>query len=1017
MKKIALVLASIHTGSSVTLWKEIAELAEASGDQLFVFPGGRIAYQENQEYLRNEIYALVNPDNVEGMLVWASALSGAVSIEEVEAYLYNEELPTVSIGVKRSAWPCVAFDAYAGMQTVIHHVIETHHVKKIAFLRGPEHHDSAQSRYNAYIDTLQHYRIDVDPLLISDPVGWTEGKRAVKQLLDERCLVPGRDFDTLVCSSDLMMFGAGKHLEQLGYITGRDYIITGFNDSRESRLLKVGCTTARMPVVNLARISYSLLGQNLAGDDSLLYDITLPCPLIIRRSCGCTYALGDEEHARSILVNETRFAEWISEHLEVTKEEEPLLDSFLAGDFGVLSQFARSYFDREGDPNHLTEMIHWYQKFFAKKPFDNERIMGDLLAIQDLVTHEHAYERDCQEKLLNNLKSDLLTVRRIPALGMIMAQHLPDLGITDAYLMLDGEEGVTTLVGGYRPEGPIRTQEQFSSRLLLPQHYSQALGKGVFVILPLSVDNQSIGYLLVRSTRFNAVVLEDVRTSLSSAIKGALLVESANKARDLAEKTERSHAEFFANISEALRAPLEEILEITSDVTIANHVHHLFNTIDLSLSYTPEFTLEQRTFDPLALIRRLGSVAYSGPSRLPILVGDSVRLGQALEILSGSKEVVLEARLADEGVELFLRIHVEAEAQRDVAMRIIVMNGGQIHFDEHGVRILLPFPSVLGRAKKTSGTRKVYFRGDQEEVLPPFLSELPDLEVVQASGVKSRELEAFSSSTLYWDGSRDDGSLRRLLFQIIAHSELSTCPFVCYDTPVGHETLAVGLAVSKPQEGSLVITGSLGPYFGFLRDAMVVEAREVPKLLQDTVLGLLICDCIDADFLIALRKKTSAPFVLLRDDWSPKEVETLGLIPNVVLAHTSITSNPDFIARLSALRSLGDVLPPLTGILVKKAVAYIDEHATEGMTRWQLAEAVHVSEDYLTRIFRKEIGVSPWEYINNHRIHKSINLLRHSTLTIAEIAGKCGFQDQAYFTRVFRKITGKSPTMVRLDGK
>ena len=107
----------------------------------------------------------------------------------------------------------------------------------------------------------------------------------------------------------------------------------------------------------------------------------------------------------------------------------------------------------------------------------------------------------------------------------------------------------------------------------------------------------------------------------------------------------------------------------------------------------------------------------------------------------------------------------------------------------------------------------------------------------------------------------------------------------------------------------------------------------------------------------------------------------------------------------------------MTGILVKKAVAYIDEHATEGMTRWQLAEAVHVSEDYLTRIFRKEIGVSPWEYINNHRIHKSINLLRHSTLTIAEIAGECGFQDQAYFTRVFRKITGKSPTMVRLDGK
>jgi hypothetical protein len=328
-------------------------------------------------------------------------------------------------------------------------------------------------------------------------------------------------------------------------------------------------------------------------------------------------------------------------------------------------------------------------------------------------------------------------------------------------------------------------------------------------------------------------------------------------------------------------------------------------------------------------------------------------------------------------VELLLRTRIEAGAQRDVAMRIIVMHGGQIHFDETGVRILLPFPSVLGRAKKASGTKKVYFQGDQEEHLPVFLSELPDLTVIRASSVKSHELETFSSSTLYWDGSRDESSLRRLLFQIIAHSELSTCPFVCYNTPLGHETLAVGLAVSKPQEGSLVITSSLGPYFGFLRDAMIVEMEEVQELLQDTVLGLLICACTDPNLLSSLRKKTGAPFVLLRDMWSLKEVETLGLIPNVVLAHTSVTSNPDFIARLSALRSLGDVLPPLTGILVKKAVAYIDEHATEGMTRWQLAEAVHVSEDYLTRIFRKEIGVSPWEYINNHRIHRSINLLRH----------------------------------------
>lgn len=1007
MKKIALVLASIHTGSSVTLWQEVARLAQSSGDQLFVFPGGRIAYQENQEFLRNEIYTLVNPDNVEGMLVWASALSGAVSIQEVEKYLFKEDLPTVSIGVKVDVWPCVTFDAYAGMQAVIHHLVETHDVKKIAFLRGPEHHDSAQSRYSAYVDTLKHYRIEVDPRLISDPLGWTEGERAIKQLLDERSLTPGKDFDTLVCSSDLMMFSAGKYLENLGYVAGQDYLITGFNDSRESRLLKVGCTTARMPVSNLARISYSQLERNLSGDNPLSYDVTLPCPLVIRRSCTCNYALGDEQNARSVLVDTKRFKEWAVEQLEVTSEEEVFLDSLFEGDEVQMAQFAHSYFDREGDPNLLAELLHWYQVIFGQERLDGEQIMGELLAIQNLVTHEHAYARDLQQERLNNLKSDLLTVRQISALGSIMGEHLPALGITSAFLVLHEEEGVASLSCGYTPTEAFLEAEHFSTRLLLPPDRARSLGPGVFVILPLFVDNQSVGYLLVQSTQFDSAVLEDIRTSLSSAIKGALLVESANKARDLAEKTERSHAEFFANISEALRAPLERILEATQQERISKLVRHLFNTIDLSLSYTPEFALEQRTFDPLALIRTLSSVTYQGPSLLPIFIGDQVRIGQALEIFCGSEDVLIEAQLTEEGLELCLHTPREEGAERDVALRIIVMHGYRVRFEEEIVRILLPYPSVLGRAKRGGGGKRIYFQGDREEVLPSFASAST---VIQATQVKSYELEALGEVQIVWDGSRDESALRRLLFQIIAHPDLSQSPFLCYNTPLGHETLAVSLAVSRPKVGSLVITEAVRPHLEVLHEAIITEVAE---FLPDSSLGLLICDCNDASLLTELRQRTSAPFVLLRDEWTLEEVESLGLIPNVVIAHTSITMNSHFIARLSALRSLGDVLPPLTGILVKKAIAYLGEHATEGVTRWQLAEAVHVSEDYLTRIFRKEIGLSPWEYVNNHRIYLAVKLLKHSTLTIAEIANRCGFQDQAYFTRVFRKVTGKSPTMVR----
>jgi AraC-like DNA-binding protein len=74
---------------------------------------------------------------------------------------------------------------------------------------------------------------------------------------------------------------------------------------------------------------------------------------------------------------------------------------------------------------------------------------------------------------------------------------------------------------------------------------------------------------------------------------------------------------------------------------------------------------------------------------------------------------------------------------------------------------------------------------------------------------------------------------------------------------------------------------------------------------------------------------------------------------------------------------------------------------------------VNVSEDYLTRIFRKELGLSPWDYLNRYRIYLATILLKESTLTINEVASQTGFQDQAYFCRVFRKIKGCAPTKIR----
>jgi transcriptional regulator GlxA family with amidase domain len=127
-----------------------------------------------------------------------------------------------------------------------------------------------------------------------------------------------------------------------------------------------------------------------------------------------------------------------------------------------------------------------------------------------------------------------------------------------------------------------------------------------------------------------------------------------------------------------------------------------------------------------------------------------------------------------------------------------------------------------------------------------------------------------------------------------------------------------------------------------------------------------------------------------------------------------MADNDDFAHRmLSVISGTSDILPANTGVIVKRAILFIESHATLAINRWQIADVCHVSEDYLTRIFKRELGFSPWDYLGRYRVSLAENLLRTTSLTINEISWRTGFQDQAYFSRVFKKIRGMAPGKVR----
>ena len=99
--------------------------------------------------------------------------------------------------------------------------------------------------------------------------------------------------------------------------------------------------------------------------------------------------------------------------------------------------------------------------------------------------------------------------------------------------------------------------------------------------------------------------------------------------------------------------------------------------------------------------------------------------------------------------------------------------------------------------------------------------------------------------------------------------------------------------------------------------------------------------------------------------------------------------------------------------VVGLAVAYIAEHYREGVTLKQVALHCHINTSYLGQIFKKETGSAFTDYVNAMRIREAQRLLANPTLKVYEIAEQVGFTDYHYFLKIFKKVTGITPTDLR----
>lgn len=92
---------------------------------------------------------------------------------------------------------------------------------------------------------------------------------------------------------------------------------------------------------------------------------------------------------------------------------------------------------------------------------------------------------------------------------------------------------------------------------------------------------------------------------------------------------------------------------------------------------------------------------------------------------------------------------------------------------------------------------------------------------------------------------------------------------------------------------------------------------------------------------------------------------------------------------------------------------YINQNYREDITLDTLAEVGHMNKYHLAHSFKRDIGISPIEYLNSVRIREAKILLESTDYTISEIAGINGFSSQSFFTQAFKRKTSITPSGYR----
>ena len=611
------------------IWSGVSQAAQAHDINLMTIVGGIIKGPRLTEALRNVVYDLAKPDNVDGVLVSSSSLFTYLSIEERQAFLQKfQQLPLVLIGEQLPGFSSVNVDNANGLRDIIIHLIEKHQCKRLAFIGGPRQNWEANLRLDVFKSVLHKYQLPVeDPLIYYGDFTEKTGVKAVDYFYEQGLI----SCDAIVCANDGMALGALEALQSRGVFVPDDILLTGFDNSGNSHLSLPAITTVHQPTVAMAYSAAELLFAQMGEDTPVPMVRTLPTKAMIRQSCGCygitqsTPQIDELFLNTAVAVAPEDFADALIKHrTQIIGEIESTCsrDSFKVHDSAWIKLMYEAFLQswRTDNPGILLSQLENVSQWMNERGMNiqvlsvcvdvmfrmskalvaadaihkklDDRQLQIRLAIDSLVQRGDLKYRSyiaMQDMRVRELSDRLVSQKDLNSMFSIMQQSLPEMGVSRFFLVLYDQQTMPThidelpewsyLAFAHDEAGaiPPEFQEQrFLTASLLPGDLHLLGQFTTMLLLPLSMEMEHFGYLILEidelASRYHYDLIRDqVSITLQSLLPKLKLIEDRNQLE--AEVTSKAYELALAN--EQLKAHTAELerrnYELQQFARVARH--------------------------------------------------------------------------------------------------------------------------------------------------------------------------------------------------------------------------------------------------------------------------------------------------------------------------------------------------------------------------------------------------------------------------------------------------------------